>query len=219
MRDPRPQTFTQQVGAVRPRARRRGRSPVAAPPHRSGRLILVIGSDPCGLEFVLSTVRRRLRTDDATRHIQFPARISTKRRNPIPDHLSVTRRVFEDMRREGSFFLQWSDEFGWHGLPASVQSALEAGAVVVVGVPAAAEADARLAWSDVRVVRVTAHTDRARAPLTARACFERLVPVAHKAAVLVRPPAAAVHCAGAISPAIDHLTRAVLAQMPDLPLA
>jgi ribose 1,5-bisphosphokinase PhnN len=165
---------------------------------------------------VLAAVRRRLRSDAASA-VEFPTRVSTKRRNPDAGAIGITRRVFADMCHEGSFLLHWTDEAGSHGVPIDVRAALERGATVVVAAPPSAIADARDAWPDVRVISVTGHTDQARRTLTARACFDRTIRLPQVHAKPENAPAVAVHCGAHISPAIDGLTRALLAQLPAVP--
>jgi hypothetical protein len=108
------------------------------------------------------------------------------------------------MDAEGSFLFSWLDELGRHAVPIEVRSALEGGATVVVGLPPAAEAEARMLWRDVKVVRLTGRTEPVRAPLSAQACMARLMspigPVRALAGRLPRPDPA-VRC--------DWLARAV----------
>lgn len=184
------------------RAGTRAKRPIQAAPQARGRLLIVVGADPCHADLILMAARRRLAANASD--LYFPHRVSTRRRTPIPGDVAVNQRVFATMEAEGSFLFTWRDEFGRHGFGTELRSRLQAGHTVVVGLPPSAEAEARAAWPDVRVINLTGHTAPMRTPLTAAACMARLMrPIAPVRALARRLPRsdAAVNCddlAGAV---------------------
>jgi phosphonate metabolism protein PhnN/1,5-bisphosphokinase (PRPP-forming) len=145
-----------------------------AGPGPMGRLVLVVGGEQAGLDVLLTAARRRFAAESG---FEFPVRLTTRRRPAGATEMSMSRRVFREIERDGGLLLSWESDGVLHGYPISVREALAAGRMVVASAPALVVPEAVGRWPDVRVVQVTVGTDAARLPLRPRTCLARMTGV------------------------------------------
>lgn len=197
---------TAPIEALSPRV---SRARLRADSRTRGCLVLVEAADAAGLEGLLTAARRHL---VASSWIEFPRRIVT-RRNAGPDEERVSRRAFRDLQRSGAFLVSWEAGGEGFAVPIAARKALRRGRMVVASVPHGL-ADARTAWARIHRVRITAGTDRVRAPLDPRACLRRTLGPEMCARVNLAAPAAidaTVHHQGNVSAVVERLSATLLA--------
>lgn len=89
--------------------------------------------------------------------------------------LALSRRQFSAFEQDGAFALTWIDHGTRTGLARSALPPADRDVTLVLSGPPALAIDARRLASRVSVVAVGGELDRARAPLSQRACLQRLV--------------------------------------------
>src|SRR5437660_230793 len=114
MRQPIRSATTKRTAAIAASRRSSGARP------GSGRLVLVVSSDPARLDLVLDAVRRRVEATDS--RFIFPHRISTRRRHPLTGDVEMSQSMFRDGLRAGSFLIDWQDERGRHAISADTKA-------------------------------------------------------------------------------------------------
>lgn len=209
-----------------PRASNQGRSaapvvhatdPLAACGQRDvarASLVLVVGADSAALALLLDAARRRFADGLA---ISFPVLATTHRGLYGGSEIVLSRRAFAAVTAEGGFLATWRIAGGMAGLPVAARDLLEAGTSVVIGVPHDSVLDAegreRAPWPRTRLVRVTAHTELTRQPLSPRACLSRMMgPRSPQFARAHRAPErfdARVHLGDTIAAAVSRISDAI----------
>lgn len=124
-----------------------------------GTLIVVAGPDARGKEMAVASVKRRYACRPG---IDFPLRIMTRPAREGSDHLSVSRRAFQDMQREGAFALSWQAQGHDAAAPAAILDWLGAGHLVVLVANHEAAVKAHQLWPKVRVIELLAGPDGSR---------------------------------------------------------
>ncbi len=135
-----------------------------------GTLVLVAGPDARGKDMAVASVKRRFAGHPG---IEFPLRVTTRPARESCEDLSVSRRVFLDMQREGAFALSWQAHGYDAAAPVAILDQLRAGHMVILVASQDAVARARYVWERVRVVELLAGPDGSR-PF--RAARSRLAP-------------------------------------------
>lgn len=128
-----------------------------------GTLVVVAGPDARGKEVVVAAVKRRFACHAG---IEFPVRIMTRPHCEGCDYLSVSRRVFRDMQREGAFALSWQAQGHDVAAPAGVLDSLRAGHLVVLVATHQAAQQAGALGTKVHLIELLAGPDGSR-PLPA----------------------------------------------------
>lgn len=132
------------------------------PPHSSpnmaeGRLILVVGPSGAGKDTLIAAAAAAL---EANPLFQFPKRDITRASDAGgEDHVAVSGAEFAARRDAGSYALHWDAHGLSYGIPASIDVAIAAGAVVVVNTSRTIIDAARARYPNLRVIFVTAPLD------------------------------------------------------------
>lgn len=209
---PRSTACPNDVPRSRPRTHEKSPTASAAP----GRLILVVSPDPTALAVLLDAARRRFQPNP---DVEFPVLACTRRGVFGGSELVLNRRQFAEISSSGGFLATWEMHGALAGLPVGARDDLDAGRAVVIGVPSEHVFD-RIGIAPhlrpaVRIVRVTAHTDRARATLSPKACFGRMLGPRQSrlARARIQPERsdATVHLGAGIGAAVSSISEAISA--------
>ena len=130
-----------------------------------GRLVLVVGPSGAGKDTLLEGAREACR-DDAG--IVFPRRVITRPSSPSEDNDTVTAADFNQAAADGAFALWWEAHGNGYGIPSSIDDDIRGGRTVVCNVSRTIIMAARLRYSQVAVVLVTAPAKVLKARLEAR---------------------------------------------------
>lgn len=215
-----PRTISSRTDAPRRRSVRAHQASPKAP----GRLILVVGPDPTALAMLLDAARRRFQPNSA---VEFPLLACTRRGLFGGSELVLNRRQFAATADSGGFLATWETQGAHAGLPVEARNALDAGRAVVIGVPSEHVFDrtgiAPHLRPAIRIVRVTAHTDLARATLSPKACLGRML--GPRQSRLARPRIepersdASVHLGAGIGAAVSSISEAISGVIAAVPRA
>src|SRR5262249_8948833 len=96
-----------------------------------GVLILVAGPSGSGKDTLIAAARCAL-SENAC--FVFPSRFITRADQTGEEHIYVSPKDFEQLRREGRFFLDWTAHGLSYGIPANVQEHLDAGCAAVFNI-------------------------------------------------------------------------------------
>lgn len=118
----------------------------------SGVLILVAGPSGSGKDTLIAAARRAFAGDD---RFAFPTRFITREDQTGEEHIHVSAKDFERLRREDLFFLDWDAHGHSYGIPASVRNDLIEGRAVVCNVSRKLIPAARAAWKATEVILVS----------------------------------------------------------------
>lgn len=119
-----------------------------------GRLVLVVGPSGAGKDTLIRAARQAFDGDD---RFVFARRIVTRRHDPSrEDHDTVDEADFEKRAAVGEFALSWKAYGLSYGLPASVDTAVDEGRVVIANVSRAVLAEARAKYLGLTIIHVTA---------------------------------------------------------------
>jgi ribose 1,5-bisphosphokinase len=94
-----------------------------------GAFVAVVGASGAGKDALLSYAR-----EHAGGLARFPRRVITRPPGPGEDHDPVSEDQFADARKRGAFAVCWHAHGLWYGIPASADSEVRAGRVVVANV-------------------------------------------------------------------------------------
>jgi ribose 1,5-bisphosphokinase len=130
-----------------------------------GRLVLVVGPSGAGKDTLLKGAREACR-DDAS--ITFPRRVITRPSSPSEDNDTVTAADFNQAAADGAFALWWDAHGNGYGILSSIDDDIRAGRTVVCNVSRTIIMAARLRYSQVAVVLVTAPPKVLKERLAAR---------------------------------------------------
>ncbi|HXT92177.1 MAG TPA: phosphonate metabolism protein/1,5-bisphosphokinase (PRPP-forming) PhnN [Trebonia sp.] len=115
-----------------------------------GAFIAVVGASGVGKDALLSYARER-----SSALARFPRRAITRPPGPGEDHDAVTEDQFAKERERGAFALYWRAHGLWYGIPASVDTEVRAGLVVVANVSRGVLGEIEARYQRLVVVRVT----------------------------------------------------------------
>jgi ribose 1,5-bisphosphokinase len=130
-----------------------------------GRLVLVVGPSGAGKDTLLDGARAACR-DDAG--IVFPRRVITRPSSPSEDNDTVAAADFNQAAADGAFALWWEAHGNGYGISSSIDDDIGHGRTVVCNVSRTIITAARLRYSQVAVVLVTAPPKVLKARLEAR---------------------------------------------------
>jgi ribose 1,5-bisphosphokinase len=131
-----------------------------------GRLILVVGPSGAGKDTLIDLARKAL-AEDAS--VVFPRRVVTRPASAFEDHDTLSEADFSHALRVGAFALSWEAHGLRYGVPAGVDGEISAGRTVVCNVSRTIIGAARVRYSLVTVVLITAPADVLAERLAARA--------------------------------------------------
>jgi ribose 1,5-bisphosphokinase len=132
---------------------------------KPGVLILVAGPSGSGKDTLIAAARCALSGNPG---FVFPPRIITRAGRMGEEHIHVSCEAFEQLRREGRFFLDWAAHGLSYGIPASIQEDLEAGRAVVLNISRRMIDAARTQWPPTHVISIVAGPEVLRQRLRAR---------------------------------------------------
>jgi ribose 1,5-bisphosphokinase len=135
----------------------------AEPPQ--GRLVLVVGPSGAGKDTLIDAARDVLTADPRW---VFPRRTVTRPPSEAEDNTQVDEAAFLAAKAEGAFALSWVAHGHHYGIPASIETDLAAGRVVIANVSRTVIAMARARWALVEVVEITAPAEVLAARIAAR---------------------------------------------------
>jgi phosphonate metabolism protein PhnN/1,5-bisphosphokinase (PRPP-forming) len=176
-----------------------------------GTLVLVVGPSGVGKDSILAGAAERLRDDP--RYI-FPRRLVTRPAAAGGEpHIALSPAEFATRREAGDLLLHWRAHGLDYGLPLNLGAELGTGRCVVANASRTVVAEARLRFSPVAVVAVSASPETLAARLAGRgredaAEIERRL----QRAVSAEPPDLTIDNDGTLEEAIDRLI-AILRQI------
>lgn len=139
---------------------------VALRPCATGVMIVVVGPSGAGKDTLMGFAAARLH---GQRGIHFAQRVITRHSDAGgEDHATVTQSEFDRRQANGDFCVSWQAHGLSYGIPASVQTRLDEGDIVVVNGSRSALPHFRSAFSGLKVVNVVATLDVLTARLEAR---------------------------------------------------
>jgi len=121
--------------------------------NRPGRLVLVVGPSGAGKDALISGARQRLRSDD---RYAFPERIVTRPSTAAEHHATADETTFVTAEASGSFAFSWRAHGLAYGLPASINTSIQQGRVVVANVSRGVVTKARRLYPDALVILIDA---------------------------------------------------------------
>lgn len=131
-----------------------------------GALALVVGPSGAGKDSLIDAARTALKDDT---RFSFPRRIVTRQAfTAIEDHDTLDRETFKREKLKGAFALDWEAHGLSYGLPASIESAMLVGRVVVANGSRAVIPHAIEKYERCYVLLVTAPADLRAKRLAAR---------------------------------------------------
>jgi ribose 1,5-bisphosphokinase len=169
-----------------------------------GTLVLVVGPSGVGKDSILAGAAERLHSDP--RYL-FPRRLITR-----PDtaggepHIALSPAEFAARHDAGEMLLQWRAHGLDYGLPASLDTELDAGRCVVANVSRTVVGEVRMRFAPVTVVAISASPETLAARLAGRgredaAEIERRL----QRTVAIDPPDFTIDNDGTLGEAIDRL--------------
>jgi ribose 1,5-bisphosphokinase len=133
---------------------------------RPGTLVLVVGASGAGKDTLMAAARAALAGDP---RFVFPRRVVTRQADAaLEDHDSISPADFAMARAAGAYALSWEAHGLGYGLPASLETELAAGRVVVFNASRGAVAAAAAKYPGMRVLLVEARPDVRAARLAGR---------------------------------------------------
>ena len=130
-----------------------------------GRLALVVGPSGAGKDTLLDGAREACRDDSS---IVFPRRVITRPPSSSEDNDAIAADDFNQAAADGAFALWWEAQGNRYGIPSSIDDDIRHGRTVVCNVSRTIVTAARLRYSQIAVVLVTAPAKVLEARLTAR---------------------------------------------------
>jgi ribose 1,5-bisphosphokinase len=130
-----------------------------------GRLVLVVGPSGAGKDTLINGARAACR-DDAG--IVFPRRVITRLPSPAEDNDAIAADDFNQAAADGAFALWWEAHGNRYGIPSSIDDDIRQGRTVVCNVSRTIVTAARLRYSQVAVVLITAPAKVLETRLAAR---------------------------------------------------
>jgi len=115
-----------------------------------GAFVAVVGASGVGKDALLSYARERPAV-----LARFPRRVITRPPGPGEDHDPVTGEQFAVARQRGAFAVYWQAHGLWYGIPASADTDVRNGRVVVANVSRGALGELAARYQRLVVVRVT----------------------------------------------------------------
>lgn len=120
-----------------------------------GMMFLVVGPSGAGKDSLIEGARQRLADDPMP--IIFPQRTVTRPLEAVgEDHHSVTHCEFDELVSSGAFCLHWRAHGHGYGIPGVIAHQVDNGINAVINVSRTVITDARLRFSRLRIVNVTA---------------------------------------------------------------
>ena len=177
-----------------------------------GLLVLVAGPSGAGKDSIIAAVQTRLADD---RLVRFPRRTVTRPPSVDEDHDTLTESAFTDALAHGAFALYWTAHGLLYGLPRSIETEIAEGATVICNVSRATVGAARLRFSRVLWIEISAPRDVLRARLMARGretpaeIDQRLARQVPRSAAL--QPDVVIENAGPLSTAVDQFLQQLAA--------
>jgi phosphonate metabolism protein PhnN/1,5-bisphosphokinase (PRPP-forming) len=132
---------------------------------KPGVLILVAGPSGSGKDTLIAAARQALSENG---RFVFPSRFITSAGRIGEEHIPVSPEDFEQMRREGRFFLDWTAHGLSYGIPACVREDLEAGRAAVFNISRRMIGAARAKWRRTHVIALMVEPEVLRQRLCAR---------------------------------------------------
>lgn len=129
----------------------------------TGRIFAVVGPSGVGKDTLMHAMQDRLPDVDLVRRVITR---SAEAGGEEFDGISVA--AFQERQRQGDFALHWQAHGLWYGIPATVLDALKQNRTVLFNGSRAMLHEAAQAFSDLRVLHVTASEDVLAARLRAR---------------------------------------------------
>jgi ribose 1,5-bisphosphokinase len=119
-----------------------------------GALVLVVGPSGAGKDTLIGAAQQALGGDA---RFVFPRRVVTRHAvAALEDHDSIDREGFEAARRSGQFALDWEAHGLCYGLPASIDTEVGLGRIVVANVSRRVVPEALRKYGRAKVVLITA---------------------------------------------------------------
>lgn len=128
-----------------------------------GAFVAVVGASGVGKDALLSYARER-----SGALARFPRRAITRPPGPGEDHDPMTEDQFAKARADGAFAVHWDAHGLWYGIPASVDTEVGGGLVVVANVSRAVIGQLDERYRRLVVVRVTVSEEVRERRLRAR---------------------------------------------------
>ena len=178
----------------------------------AGTLVLVVGPSGAGKDTLLTLARAHL---PAHPSLLYARRLVTRPKGDGEDHDSLTEQEFMQAQARGAFALSWRAHGLGYALGAEVNEHLQQGHTVVANGSRATLAQARLIFSNLRVVLVTAplqvlsHRLAARARENPEDVKERLERPGH----MPVPPDLIIENTGAPQAGAERLAAFIAAQV------
>ncbi len=132
---------------------------------RPGMLIVVAGPSGSGKDTLISFARHALGDDP---RFSFPPRVITRADQSGEDHIHVSPKHFERLRRQKLFFLDWDAHGFSYGIPANIQDELDQGRAVIFNISRRMIPAARTKWQPTAVISVMVAADELRRRLRSR---------------------------------------------------
>ena len=130
-----------------------------------GRLVLVVGPSGAGKDTLIDGARAACHGDG---NVVFPRRVVTRPPSASEDNDSIAEADFNGAVAEGAFALWWEAHGNRYGIPSSIDGDIRCGRTVVCNVSRTVVGAARLRYSQVAVVLVTAPAKILQARLAVR---------------------------------------------------
>ncbi len=130
-----------------------------------GTVVLIVGPSGAGKDALLSGAMAQLKGDPL---FAFPTRLVTRDASAAEDHETMTRAAFEAGVAEGAFALWWEAHGLGYALPASIDTAVLAGRVVVINASRGILGAARARYANIKVLLITAPEELRKQRILAR---------------------------------------------------
>ncbi len=127
--------------------------------------MLVVGPSGSGKDTLIGEARKTFSGDP---RVHFPKRVITREPDATEGHEPVTAAEFENRLNAGAFLLHWRAHGLTYAIPAEAADHLANGSCVIANVSRTIISEAYRAFSNVRVVQVTADPDVLRRRLASR---------------------------------------------------
>ena len=120
---------------------------------KKGQLFLIVGNSGSGKDSLLKEVLKRWPA--SARQLKIPQRYITRPAHKSEPFISVTSRVFEDLKQQGKFCLNWYVYDTCYGVPVTIFNWLQQGDPVIVNVSRAILPQARDRIPGLKVIFVS----------------------------------------------------------------